>query len=384
VTRHAAQVVWVVAIAAAVWLFVTRVSGKMPDLDVYLRAGARAAAAEPLYRVEDSHYQFKYLPAFALLMAPLGAASVPVARAVWFAISTALLAMLVLASVRLVNEPGRGRQTAMPPWLLGAIVVAVLGKFYARELVLGQVNAISAAVVVFALLAIRQGREAAAGALVALAIVLKPYFVLLVPWLLARRREGSIRAVALGLIIALLAPAVVYGVAGSVDQHLAWWHTVVSTTAPNVLNPDNVSWLAMFTRWFGVDSGPWPLVFLAISVVAALALLACVWAFREGLAFPEGLEGALLLMLMPFLSPQGWDYVLLVATPAVAYVVAYRDRLPKGLVWLTVAALAVVGVTIYDLMGRAAYHAFMNASGITLCFMVVIAAVTTLRHRGVA
>jgi hypothetical protein len=140
----------------------------------------------------------------------------------------------------------------------------------------------------------------------------------------------------------------------------------------------------MFTRWFGVDSGPWPLVFLAISVVAALALLACVWAFREGLAFPEGLEGALLLMLMPFLSPQGWDYVLLVATPAVAYVVAYRDRLPKGLVWLTVAALAVVGVTIYDLMGRAAYHAFMNASGITLCFMVVIAAVTTLRHRGVA
>jgi uncharacterized membrane-anchored protein len=88
--------------------------------------------------------------------------------------------------------------------------------------------------------------------------------------------------------------------------------------------------------------------------------------------------------MMPLVSPQGWDYVLLIATPAVMLVVAHEHRLPPWLRWLTVAALATIGLTIYDLMGRAAYQAFMNASGITICFFVVIAALAILRARHVA
>jgi hypothetical protein len=91
-----------------------------------------------------------------------------------------------------------------------------------------------------------------------------------------------------------------------------------------------------------------------------------------------------LLTAIPFLSPQGWDYVLLLATPAVMLLAAYEHRLPGSARWLTLAALAGVGLSIYDLMGRTAYHAFMNASGITLCFFVVIAALTLLRARHVA
>jgi hypothetical protein len=51
---------------------------------------------------------------------------------------------------------------------------------------------------------------------------------------------------------------------------------------------------------------------------------------------------------------------------------------------VTVAALAITGLTIFDLMGRAAYGAFMQMSGITLCFFVVIAALAALRHRQIA
>ena len=42
----------------------------MVDFEVYRTAAARALDAEPLYRADDGHYQFKYLPAFALAMAP--------------------------------------------------------------------------------------------------------------------------------------------------------------------------------------------------------------------------------------------------------------------------------------------------------------------------
>src|SRR5215510_2042748 len=59
-TRTRALLV-VLAIVSLVALFTTRVSSKMPDFQVYWTAGARALAAEPLYRTDDGHYQFKYL-----------------------------------------------------------------------------------------------------------------------------------------------------------------------------------------------------------------------------------------------------------------------------------------------------------------------------------
>ena len=90
-----------------------------------------------------------------------------------------------------------------------------------------------------------------------------------------------------------------------------------------------------------------------------------------------------MLAMMPLETQQGWDNVLLIATPAVMLVVAHERRLPASLRWPTVAALATIGLTIYDLMGRTAYLAFMNASGITLCFSVVIASLAVLRRRHV-
>jgi hypothetical protein len=364
----------------------------MPDLDVYLRAGARAAVAEPLYRDEDSHYQFKYLPAFALLMSPISATSVPVARALWFAASVAMLVVLLLVSFRIVQAAGGSRdpsgvvqpRSRKPSWLLIALTVVILGKFYARELVLGQVNLMFAAAASAAVLAMIRGRETAAGALIAAAIVLKPYGALLVPWLLVRRQARSLGALAAGLAVALLAPAATYGLAGSLDLHRRWWNTVVTTIEPNLLNPDNVSWLAMYSRWFGAAGGLWPQALLLLTVAAALGVMAWTWACRERVAHPDGLEGALLLSLVPFLSPQGWDYVLLIATPAVMLLVAHEGRLPQELRWLTIAALAAIGLTIYDLLGRSAFHAFMNASGITLGFFPIILALATLRFRRVA
>ena len=57
-----------------------------------------------------------------------------------------------------------------------------MGKFYAHELTLGQSNLLLAAAVAGALLALKRQHEGVAGALVVIAIVLKPYAVILLPW----------------------------------------------------------------------------------------------------------------------------------------------------------------------------------------------------------
>src|SRR5262245_61783625 len=154
----------------------------MPDLTVYWTAATRARAAEPLYRAEDGHYQFKYLPAFAVLAIPLSATTLESAKAIWFVTSVALLAALVALSLRFLPEQRK------PTWLLAVITLLVMLKFYGHELVLGQMNALFAVIVAAAVFAARRGNERSVGLLIGLAIVVKPYAVIFLPWLLLRRR----------------------------------------------------------------------------------------------------------------------------------------------------------------------------------------------------
>jgi Glycosyltransferase family 87 len=229
----------------------------------------------------------------------------------------------------------------------------------------------------------KSGREPAAGVLIAAAaIIIKPYAVLFLPWLIARRQAMSIASAFGGLAGALVLPTLLYGFDGNVVLHCEWWRTVTETTAPNLSVYDNVSLAAMYFRWVGPGSLSAQLAYATGAVLLAVA--GVVFLLRRGVRFPEGLEGGVLLTLMPLLSPQGWDYVFLIATPAIAVLANDEDRLPQPLRALTIAAVATIGLAIFDLMGRTAYYAFMRLSVISPCFFVVIAALAVLRIRKVA
>jgi hypothetical protein len=120
------------------------------------------------------------------------------------------------------------------------------------------------------------------------------------------------------------------------------------------------------------------------SSILLVAGIATVFFRCRSLAFPEGLEGGLLLLSIPLLSPQGWDYVLLIATPAVIYLANYLTELPAPWRGATIAAGLTIGLSLFDLMGRAAYTAFMNAGVITVCALVLASALGVLRLKAVA
>jgi hypothetical protein len=363
-------------VALAIWVFIYKAAPRMPDFEVYWRAAWRAAHAEPLYRASDGHFQFKYLPAFAVLAIPLGFLPLTTAKLLWFAISVALVVLLLALNIRLPPE------VRVPPRWLVFFTVITFGKFYAHELVLGQVNVLFVVIATYALLALKARREAEAGLLVALAIVIKPYAVLFIPWILARRQIVSILSVGVGFAIALVLPVIRYGVSGTIDLHREWWRTVTETTAPNLSVYDNISLAAMFFRWVGPGDLSARLAFG--TAIVLLLIAAIVFLLRRGVTFPEGLEGGLLLTLMPLLSPQGWDYVFLIATPAAVLLINYRDRMPP--LWRVVipVTLGAIGLSIFDLMGRTAYYAFMRLSMISLLFFVVIAALVAMRVRKIA
>jgi predicted Rossmann-fold nucleotide-binding protein len=118
--------------------------------------------------------------------------------------------------------------------------------------------------------------------------------------------------------------------------------------------------------------------------VLLVALTGVVVAGRGSLPVPEPLEASMLLFLIPLLSPQGWDYVFLIGTPGVMLLLNDGASLPRGLRVTAFAAIAIVGLTVYDLVGRDVYSAFMQLSVITLCAVVEVAALAELRFKRAA
>ena len=353
-----------------------RISREMPDFAVYRTAAVRAVAAEPLYRAEDGHYQFKYLPAFALALAPLTMIRAEFAQAGWFALSVGLLIVFVRWSVR--GLPERRRSERVLIWL----TLLFMAKFYSHELLLGQTNLLLGALLVAALLAVQIDLPRVAGVLIALAAFTKPYALLLLPWLVVSHGFAAGLVSVAVLAAGILLPSVVYGWSGNFAQLSGWYTTVTTSTAPNLLGADNISLAAMWAKWIG--PGSTAAVLAAISAAAALALAAVAWRRRDRVADGNYLEFALLMLLIPLLSPQGWDYVLLLATPAV---VCLLDRWPElSRPWRVFALvmLAVMGLTIFDLMGRALYARFMALSIVTVAASGVAVSLAHLRRKALA
>ena len=157
----------------------------------------RAIAAESLYRTEDGHYQFKYLPAFALAVSPLSTLSLPTAKALWYSLSVTLVFLILFCSWRLLPWHHQ------PAWILLLLTLIVMAKFYGHELVLGQSNLLMLSLVLLAL---------------GLAVVAKPYAVIFLPYLALRRRADSFFTLCAVLLLVLFLPSLLY----------AWTETSVS------------------------------------------------------------------------------------------------------------------------------------------------------------
>ena len=357
-----------------VLLFQAKIQHKMRDFEVYWQAGTRAIAAESLYRTEDGHYQFKYLPAFALAVSPLSTLSLPTAKALWYSLSVALVFLILFCSWRLLPWHHQ------PAWILLLLTLIVMAKFYGHELVLGQSNLLMLSLVLLALGQMRSGRETSAGLLLGLAVVAKPYAVIFLPYLALRRRADSFFTLCAVLLLVLFLPSLLYGLDGNLRLLLGWVRTTFGTTIPNLTSQDSVSILGMYSKWLGIGTGAFALSL--VTIVVLVTVFVAVFYKRADRIFPEYLETSLLLTLIPLFSPSGWDYTLLFSTPTVMCLVNNFQDLTPGSRVVTGIALFAIGFSLYEVLGRSAYALFMSYSPITLCYLVVVASLYRLRTSG--
>lgn len=346
------------------------------DFVVYRTAGARAAVAADLYRDEDGHYQYKYLPLFAFVMIPFAWLPLEVATAIWFVITAWLVWLFIGIAARLL--PDRRLATGT---LIG-ITMFFTAKFWGLELIHGQTNVLLGLLVLGAISATLQARPAMAGALVAAAVFVKPYALVLLPWLVIGPGVTAIISFAVALVIGLLLPAVAYGWTGNLIALQEWVRGVSTTTGPNLMTRENISFAAFWAKHLGIGSTAAVLALVCVALTGGAALATV--ALRRRVATPDYLDVGLLLVLVPLISPQGWDYVLVLGIPAVMLLV---DRFPtQPVVWnvVFVLAIAMTNFMLFDVYRRTIYELFSVAGIMTIGAVALVTAIIGLRVRAQA
>jgi Glycosyltransferase family 87 len=350
--------------------------GELVDLVAPRTAAARFLANETLYVPDDGHYQFKYLPASAVLMVPFILVSKDVAEFTWFALMVVMAWALVRLS--LAALPDRRRSAQVLVWLS----LLLTGKFLVKELVMGQFNLPLGLLLLGAVIAAQRGRVLAAGASVAAGVFVKPYALVLVSWLVWSLGWRPLVPFGLVLTCGLLLPAATYGWNGNLTLLNEWYRTVTETTAPNLLTPENISLASMWAKW--TQPGPAAQGLALASAVGAVVMGLFVMSRRRHVAEPNYLEGAYFFVLVPLLSPQGWDYVLVLALPAYMCLVdRWRDLSP---IWRHAALMGffLTSFTIFDLLRRPLYTLLMQLAAVSVGALLIAACLVSLRWRAVA
>jgi hypothetical protein len=371
------------AITLCAGLFLLRGRRGMVDFEVNYEAGKRLRAGETLYRGEDGHYQFKYPPFSALLYVPVSFLPPGAAKTAWFLVvlgSTILVFHLSFALAR----PG-GKQAT----LLRILPPLILAKYFLRELSLGQINALITALMLGMVLAlVRSGehpspwREAAAGGLWGVSTALKPYAAIFLPYWVLRRKWRALGAGLAALALAFLGPALYFGFGGNLLVHREWVGSLSRSTPSLFDTQDNISLIAMFTKWTGRPGLSGTLYVLSVAALA-LGFLALMARGRK-VKDPMILESGLLLALIPLVSPLGWDYTLLSSVLVIMLVLKHYETLPGPARVFLIVNSCVFGLSLYDLMGRGLYAKFMALSIPTVSALVFIGYAARLRAKELA
>jgi hypothetical protein len=305
------------------------------------------------------------------------------AKAVWLALILGACVLAASGSARLA-----GLAAPDHPWR-AAWPGLILAKYFLRELELGQINALITAVFIgmALLLTARPPRrtlatEAAAGLLAGLGAALKPYGVIMLPYLFLKRRWAALAAAVSFLGLSLLLPAAFYGWRGNWTVHAEWVRTLSRSTPPLLVSQDNVSLLAFFSKWIGPSGTATMLYGVAVALLAAAVLYVLIRG--TVLQKPEPLEIGLLLLAIPLISPLGWEYTYLSAILAISVLLARWSSFSAAWRIVLAADLFLIALSFYDLMRPAPFHFYLGRSLPTPAFLLLAAGLIDLRRRRAA
>lgn len=375
--ERARQLAWIAMGAYVVALGISATIRTQGDFNVYYRAGHRMLRGMAIYPADDSD-RFLYAPIFAIAFAPLAALPRHLAQFFFFIINALGLVEFVLVAGVLLF----GRERRLSASLI-VVPVLVSFRFIGNNIEHGQINLPTLALIAWAIIHAEESRNRSAGLMLATACLIKPFAVLAASWLLIRGHLAALGWTAIAGAALILAPIVVFGPHGWVDQTEAYVRAIMSMTDRYQTMLTNQSAVAAVAR-LATGYGPSMAAVAGIALEAILVGAVCWWDFvaREGRGMSSRLALCAMFCLMASIAPISWkSYYASMLIAYMALVAAlWTDRAedasyPK-LGWVLFATSVALNLAPGNYLNRLAlfYSAHFVSS------MVAIAALFSVRR----
>ncbi len=359
------------AFCALVVLHALVVKPYASDFAVVWRAAERALRGEELYRLSELN-PFKYSPAAALLLSPLGLLPLGASRAVWAGISAACTWRFLEWTVR---RAGAGQ----PAWV-GGLAVVLVSPYVLHHFALGQCDAALLALCVQSEDDAERHPWRSGLALAAAALIKLPVLVLLGPALFMRqgRRVGAVAA-------SLLASVALVALRFRGLEPFGTWRALLGATTPPMLcDAQNQSaWALVCTYLAAPESVAFLPALAAVALAVTLLLgVAAVRALQADLARGRVFVFSVSLYCAAFLSPLGWWTNLISAAPLLALLAGQTrcaaGRVRKAIGVAALVAMAIAGAINFDTVGRAAFDAVLRARHFALASLFSAVALASM------
>jgi Glycosyltransferase family 87 len=327
--ERARRLAWIAMGVYIVGLGISATLRKQGDFNVYYRTGHRVLHGLAIYPPDDSD-RFLYAPIFAIAFAPLAAMPRHLAQFFFFAINAFALVELVLGAGVILF----GRERRLPAALI-VLPVLFAFVFIDNNIEHGQINLPTLALIVWAIIAAEESRNVAAGAMLATAILIKPFAILAALYLLMRGRFAVLGWTVVAGVALLAAPIVFFGPHRWIEQNAAYLTAMASMTNRYRTMITNQSAVSAVARLLSLqidadaETSPIPtIVGMGLEVVLVAVVLLWDSKSRE----PKTLRGRLalcgLFCVMPSFAPISWkSYYAAMLLPYMALVAAlWTDR----------------------------------------------------------
>ena len=360
------------------------------DFDVAREFGRRFVEHEYLYR---NNLHFPYLPAAAMVFAPLSLVPAWVAFALQY--SLALVAfwytLAFLFRMRIIHQPdllGRG-------FAVGAATVILAGQYILHDLGNAGPHLLLLFLAVLGTRLVWRGRPTLAAPAYGLLIAIKPPFALLLAFFAWKGRRRLLAASAAALALWLLAPMLHMGWDDWWRHHLAWARgalpflpftdhfaaaeptatgATVAVTAGDIFvwNKNQSLYAALLRNLPFAPRLAAPLLMLAL-------LSLCAWRTRRPYATADDprwlVESSAALLVCVLCSPITWVQHLVFAVPALFLTVAeQRSQSFVGAArFLLVAVFALLAVVLNpEVLGRETSFRFLGYGPHTVALLLLL------------
>ena len=352
------------------------------DFRVYYATAQRFIDKQDIYaRPDESITPYKYSSMFALLVSPLAFVSIHAASLIFFAINFWLLVAVFIVIKRMI---GRQKFSLWQQIALYALPALCASRFIIQVFDSGQVNILSLALVVFGFYLLYKGKDIPAAALLGLSVMIKYMPIIILPYLLARKKYKAACFMVVFIALYCMVPALYVGASMQIGYLKSWLPFISDTSFDkgSWYDPENQSLYSMAIRYLSFDYPGsiafakltfGPCIAIGAALAAALYVLILLPSRRE--QTPPVVDVSLLLLCLALFNPNAWNhnFVMMIAGYMVVagYLISVRFKDIPVLV-LTVASFALSSWVKKGIVGRELDMFFAKASVVTLGALVLM------------